>query len=82
MNTEMKKKTNDFFLSLLGETLMTIRALRDCKQHKIQEFARIILVADIFKHVRMLEDHEPLKERPAFESLDVAKIVSIEICCY
>lgn len=55
---------------------MTVRALRDCKQHKIQEFARIIFVANIFKHVRMLEDHEPLDERPTYESLDVPKIVS------
>lgn len=62
--------------TLLGETLMTVRALRDCKPHKIQEFARIILVEDILKHVKKNEDHEPLKERPTFESLDVPKIVS------
>lgn len=56
---------------------MTIRALRGCRRHKIQEFARIIFVADMSKHVRMPEDHEPLNERPAFESLaDVPKIVS------
>lgn len=56
---------------------MTVRALRDCKSQKIQEFARIILVKDIFKHVKANEDHEPLKERPAYESLDVQKIVSV-----
>lgn len=55
---------------------MTVRALRDCRQHKIQEFARIILVDDVLKHVKFHEDHEPLKERPAFESLDTPKIVS------
>lgn len=55
---------------------MTVRALRDCRPRKIQEFARIIVVDDILKHGKTNEDHEPLKERPAFESLDVPKIVS------
>lgn len=56
---------------------MIVRALRDCKLNKIQEFARIILVEDIFKHVKTNEDHEPLTERPAYETLDVPKIVSV-----
>lgn len=55
---------------------MTVRALRDCRSHKIQEFARIILVDGIFKHAKRTEDYEPLKERPTFESLETPKIVS------
>lgn len=55
---------------------MTVRALRDCRPHKIQEFARIIFVNDVHKHVKMHEDHEPLEDRPTFESLDTPKIVS------
>lgn len=59
---------------------MTARALRDCRPHKIQEFARIFVVDDIFKHGRVDADHEPLKERPAFEALDAPKIVSATNC--
>lgn len=55
---------------------MTVRAMQHCKQHKLQEFARIIFVADISKHVKMLEDHEPVNDRPAYESLDGSSIVS------
>lgn len=59
------------------ETLITVRGLGLCKQYnyKIQEFARIIFVDDLKNHVRNVEDHRPLKKRPAFELQDILKIV-------
>lgn len=54
---------------------MTIRALDTTKAFKAQEFARIIFVDDINNYSAKLSDHEPLKQRPAYESLDVPKIV-------
>lgn len=41
-----------------------------------QVFARIIFVNDITNYTRKYEDHEPLKEKPAFGSLVSSKIVS------
>lgn len=58
-----------------AETLITVRALFFCAQFKLQEFARIVFVDNIHNHTAKLEDHEPLKQRPAFESLDHPKTV-------
>lgn len=61
---------------LSAETLMTIRALGRCESKKLQEFARIIFVDDYSTHKPKYEDHEPLTQRPSYDSLNVPKIVS------
>lgn len=59
------------------ETILTLRGLDTCREVKSQEFARIIFVDNIYDYSAKLEDHEPFKEVPSFESLDVPKIVSL-----
>lgn len=56
---------------------MTVRGVTICAMFKVQEFARIIFVDDIHNHATKLEDHEPLKERPSYESLDYPRTVSV-----
>lgn len=58
------------------EALITVRVLGACLDEKLQEFARIIFVDDIINYSKKFDDYEQLKERPAFESLDVPRIVS------
>lgn len=58
-------------------TLLTVRALGVCRDLKLQEFARIIFVNSITNYTSLFEDYEPLKKRPAYESLDVPKIVCL-----
>lgn len=55
-----------------AETLLTIRALGGCTSNKIQEFARIIFVDNIFNHPRKYEDQAPLTKRPSYDSVSVA----------
>lgn len=59
-----------------AETVLTVRALDRCSVQKLQEFARIIFVDDIFNYTSRVEDHRPLERRPTYESLDVPKIVN------
>lgn len=59
----------------VAQTLLIVRGLDACKYLKLQEFARIIFVDDIYNHSKKLEDQKPLKERPDYESQDFPKIV-------
>lgn len=60
-----------------GETLITVRALGSCEKQKLQEFARIVFVRNINDFIPTYEDYMPLKYRPAYESLNIPKIVSL-----
>lgn len=58
---------------------MKVRALGNCRNFELQEFARIIFIDDFETHSPKLEDHEPLAERPNYftqENEDSLKSVS------
>lgn len=55
----------------IAETLLTIRALGICESLKMQEFARIVFVDNIFNHARKKEHHTPLTKRPSFDSISL-----------
>lgn len=61
----------------IDSTLLTVRALGLCRSLKLQEFARVIFVDRITNYTSLFEDYEPLKERPAYDALDVPKIVCL-----
>lgn len=55
---------------------MTVRTLGACEPLKIQEFARIIFVDNIYNYTTKHVDQKPLKKRPSYESV-TPKLV----CC-
>lgn len=59
--------------------ILTVRALEACKDFSIQEFTRIIFVDNIANYSTKIGDHEPFKDRQAYETLDVPRIVSLSI---
>lgn len=50
---------------------MTVRALGVCAKKKVQEFARIIFVDNLFNCTRKMEHHEPLSlaKRPSYDAV-------------
>lgn len=62
--------------SFADETIVTVRGLGGCKLQEIQEFARIIFVDDLNNYTKRVEDHAPLEDKPAYQSLNITKRVS------
>lgn len=54
-----------------AETLLTVRALGVCGPMKLQEFARIIFVDNIFDYTKKIEHHAPLTKRPSYDSISL-----------
>lgn len=65
-----QKKTRFHYKKIFSEeTLLTVRTCGSCILARVQEFARIVFVDDILNHVKKIEDHRPLLNRPHYASL-------------
>lgn len=61
----------------IDEVLISVRGLGSCKDIKLIEFARIILVDELTANKTLYKDYEPMKNRPSYDSIDDPnKIVS------
>lgn len=63
---------------------MTIRALGVCASKKVQEFARIIFVDNLFNCTRKLEHHAPLSlaKRPSYDAVSPAVVSLNEVIIF
>ncbi|XP_031622396.1 laccase-4-like isoform X2 [Contarinia nasturtii] len=54
------------------QILMVARALGGCARLLLQEFAKFIVVGNVYTHKGRIEDHQPLNPRPSYLSLEDA----------